>query len=304
MPTKRSTKTTKPGVSIIGAGRLGTALGLALRAAGYPIISLVARRLSKAKSSASLIGGGSLALSAARIAELPPSDILLIATPDDVLDGVARALSRIGSFHTGGVALHTSGALSSSVLAPLAAIGFHCGSLHPLVSVSRPELGAENLRGAFFCIEGDRQARRVARRLVHHLQGHSFSIEVDKKALYHASAVMTAGHVVALFDLATEMLGQAGLELTPARRVLLPLLKSAIGNLDGATPERALTGTFSRGDQATVLEHLKALDATNLTTAQAVYRLLGLRSVELARRRGMKTELVEILKETLLPLPK
>lgn len=276
-------------------------MGLALRVAGYPILSVVARRLSKAKTAAALIKSNSLALSASQLISLPPSDILLISTPDDVLESVATELSCIGSLSNRGVALHTSGALSSAVLSPLAALGLHCGSLHPLVSVSRPELGAQNLRGAFFGIEGDNTARRVAGKLVRDLNGQSFSIDADKKALYHAAAVMTAGHVVALFDVASEMLVRSGLDSATARRVLLPLLKSAVGNLEAATPERALTGTFSRGDQATVVEHLKALGQTNLTTAQATYRLLGLRSLVLAKRRGMKAELVDALEQTLKP---
>ncbi len=275
-------------------------MGLALKGRGYPILSLVARRLSRAKRAAALIDQSSLALSAAQLTTIPPSDILLISTPDDVLESVASALSKISSLRKHAVVLHTSGALSSALLSPLAEVGLHCGSLHPLVSVSKPELGAENLRGAFFCIEGDSTAQRVASKLVQDLKGRSFSIEADKKALYHAAAVMTAGHVVALFDVASEMLEQSGLDANAARRVLLPLLKSAVGNLDAVTPERALTGTFSRGDQATVIEHLNALGQTNLTTAQDVYRLLGLRSLELAKRGGMKAELVEALRQTLV----
>lgn len=304
MSTKQQKKVAKPNVSIIGAGRLGTALALALSHAGYRVLSLVARRLSKAKAAASLIKGRPLALGSSQLARLPASDILLISTPDDVLESVAGELSRTYSFTRAGVALHTSGALSSALLAPLAEAGFHTGSLHPLVSISQAKLGAQNLRGAFFCIEGDRTASRVARTLVRDLNGQSFSIGADKKALYHAAAVMTAGHVVALFDVASEMLVQSGLDSKTARRVLLPLLKSAVGNLDGTSPERALTGTFSRGDHATVVEHLRALHQTNLTTALAVYRLLGSRSLELAQQRGMSAELVEALKLTLLPLEK
>src|SRR5207245_750798 len=82
--------------------------------------------------------------------------------------------------------LHTSGALSSKILAPLAAVGLHIGSLHPLVSVSDPVSGAANLREAFYCLEGDRAALRVARAVVRDLGGQSFSIDSRNKALYHA----------------------------------------------------------------------------------------------------------------------
>lgn len=278
---------------------MGTALALAFSAAGHEILAMVSRHSRRAKVSASLVGKNVRAFSSTQLGALPHSDILLIATPDDVLEQVGGQLAE-SLDSTGVVALHTSGALSSNVLRPMKLSGFSTGSLHPLVSVSQPQSGAENLRTAFFCIEGDRTAKRVARALVADIGGQSFSIAADHKALYHAAAVMTAGHVVALFDVANEMLEQCGLDAATASKVLAPLIKSAVGNLAGSTPDQALTGTFSRGDLATVIEHLKALDHPQLKTALAVYRLLGKRSLDLARRRGMDAELVERIEKILV----
>ena len=41
--------------------------------------------------------------------------------------------------------------------------------------------------------------------------GRSFTVETKKKALYHAAAVLTSGHTVALFDLAARLLVRCGL---------------------------------------------------------------------------------------------
>lgn len=185
------------------------------------------------------------------------------------------------------VALHASGALSSDALAPLRACGYAVGSMHPLVSVSEPIAGAESLRSAYYCIEGERAAACAARRLVGHLGGRSFSIATKDKALYHAAAVMTSGHTVALFQLATELLARCGLGERAARRVLLPLLQSTIENLSTQTPARALTGTFARADAATVRKHLVALAGQDtvdagISGATLVYALLGLQSLRLA----------------------
>ena len=51
-----------------------------------------------------------------------------------------------------------SGGTSSDALAPLRECGFYIGSMHPLASISEPLSGAENLRSAFYCLEGDRKA--------------------------------------------------------------------------------------------------------------------------------------------------
>lgn len=280
-PTRRAIS-----VVMVGAGRLGTALARALGACGYDVRALVARSLSSARRAGVRAGVNARALSIARLEELPPSDILFITTPDDAVAETAGRLASLAVEGRGRVALHTSGALSSDALAPLAAHGYGVGSMHPLAAVSDAVLGAESLRRAFYCVEGDASAVRVARRAVRDLGGRSFSVRTEDKALYHAAAVLTAGHTVALFDIASGLLARCGLADREARRVLLPLLASAVENLARETPERALTGTFARGDAETVRRHLTALRDAGEADALLAYALLGGRSLRLAARAG------------------
>src|SRR5262249_36332575 len=153
----------KPEVSIIGAGRLGTALAIALAGEGYSIGSLVARRRDSARRAAALLDASTRVLALKELVDRP-AELLLIATPDDQIPLVAAALARL-NWETDGTptALHTSGALSAEQLAPLARKGWSTGSVHPLVSVSEPNVGAHLLREAFWCVEGDRRAVRLAR---------------------------------------------------------------------------------------------------------------------------------------------
>jgi predicted short-subunit dehydrogenase-like oxidoreductase (DUF2520 family) len=239
----------------------------------------------------------------------PIADLIIIATPDDA---IAETAQRLANCFTGktlrrtaqpaatrGTVLHTSGALSADVLRPLAKIGLHTGSLHPLVSVSEPRAGARGLQGAFYCLEGDATARRIARAIVKDLQGSSFSIRPASKALYHAAALMAAGHITALFDLATELLAACGLKKSQAREVLLPLVESAVRNLQVSAPEKALTGTFARGDVATVRRHLAALSGKKHAEALAAYKLLGLRSLQLAASNNLDPERTKQIRKLL-----
>jgi predicted short-subunit dehydrogenase-like oxidoreductase (DUF2520 family) len=297
-----------PSVSIIGAGRLGTAMGRALKAKSYEIEVVVTRRLSAARQAARTFGPGTMALSALQMARLTASQhdrlnrctLVLIATPDDIIAPIAEQLAVIfkskpaRSPHHKSVsalrriALHTSGALSSGVLKPLRTAGFAAGSVHPLVSISDSRSGSQLLAGAFFSVEGDPAAVRVARSLVRDLGGQSFTINSRRKALYHAAAVTAAPNMTALFDIALEMLGRCGLSPRRARQVLLPLVESTLANLATQDPARALTGTFKRGDVSTVQKHLAALKSAHLPQALAAYVLLGQRSLSLARRRNPK----------------
>lgn len=294
MPNAVRSKKSRPSVSIIGSGRLGTALALALSSSGYSVQALMSQGLRSAKKAAALVRGRPLSLKGSELDRLPASKLILIATPDDQIASTATKLasSKITS-PKNRVVLHTSGALSSNVLKPLASLGFHVGSLHPLVSVSDPETGQISLRSAFYCIEGHAIATRVARALVKDLGGRSFKISSENKPLYHAAAVMASGHVLALYDLATDMLVHCGLKRAEALRILLPLLESTVSNLSQAGPSQALTGTFARGDIATVRRHLEALSKSGLTQALEIYKILGSRSLELAIRQGLEPKLVK-----------
>ncbi|HVI72963.1 MAG TPA: Rossmann-like and DUF2520 domain-containing protein [Pyrinomonadaceae bacterium] len=281
----------KPPVSIIGAGRLGTALAVALADKSYSIQSLVARTAASARKAAKLLDEDSQILAARNLGLLRPADLFLITTPDDQIAHVASELSRLETTRARAqkpTALHTSGALSAEVLAPLRKRGWSTGSIHPLISVSGSTTA---LDGAFWSVEGDKTALRVGKTIVRDLGGKSFSIRSEDKPLYHAAAVMSAGNVVALFDVALEMLVQCGLNRKTARSILLPLLASTVHNLETKDPAAALTGTFARGDIETVKRHLKALKTNK--DALELYRLLGKRSLKLTKDHPQITQMLD-----------
>ncbi|HVI73183.1 MAG TPA: DUF2520 domain-containing protein, partial [Pyrinomonadaceae bacterium] len=166
----------------------------------------------------------------------------------------------------------------------------HTGSIHPLVSVSDTNVA---LDGAFWSVEGDAVALRTGKAIVRDLGGQSFSIRSEDKPLYHAAAVMVSGNVVALFDVALEMLMRCGLDRKTAHAILLPLIASTARSLQTKDPAQALTGTFSRGDQETVKRHLAALNKSELADALELYRLLGQRSLKVT---GKHPQITQILK--------
>src|SRR5829696_9250128 len=241
-------------VSIIGIGRLGGALAIALHRAGFEIDQLIHRDPSTANFISDHLPSTVKTVEWSEALPGLGSDVVFIATADPDITSVAGHLK--GRLKQGAVVLHTSGSLSSASLSVLAGAGHSTGSMHPLVSVSDAVSGATSFPNAFFCVEGDDVAVATARSIVESLGGRAFSIDSAQKPLYHAAAVTASGHLVALIDISIEMLSKCGIETRTAKEILLPLITSTISNLQTQTPQRALTGSFARLDIDAVERHL------------------------------------------------
>lgn len=270
----------------MGVGRVGGALALSLPAHKYSVVEMVTR------ADAPSVDLNVKVSSLESLSETSP-DVVFITTQDFEIGQVSRVLA--GKL-SNAVVFHTSGSYPSSILSQLARSGCKVGSIHPLVSISKPELGPERFRGSFFCVEGDAAAVKLGHEIVADLGGRAFSIDTKFKTLYHASAVTACGHLVALFDAAVEMMTRCGLSETQSRDILLPLVSSTLQNLEEQDTAAALTGTFARADAETFTRHLTALNEIGDQDLLEIYLLLGERSLELAAKQGVSAERIEKLR--------
>lgn len=280
-------------VSIIGIGRVGGALALSLPAEEFRVDTLVARRVEQAESIASRLASMPRVLPCSEFASIR-SDIVLITTQDQHIAAVCRDLAK--SFTYEPIVYHTSGSYPSTILSALADRGCETGSLHPLVSISSPELGPERFPGAYFCVEGSEKAVNTGLQIVRSLGGKPFSIDTRYKTLYHAAAVTACGHFVALMDAAIEIMSKCGISPDDAKTILMPLVRSTVDNLAEQGTADALTGTFARADTETLTRHLTALNENVSEDLLEIYLLLGERSLELAAKRGVANDRIESMR--------
>ena len=282
-------------ITVIGVGRVGGALSLALERTGFTIRSLVHRSPERAASIADRLCPRPTLLHFNDLSILPPSDAIFIATRDAEIPEVAEALSN--ALKLPAIVFHTSGSLSSDVLGPLKDLGCSVGSIHPLVSISDAVRGSDVLTGSYFCVEGDEGAVTLAKEIVEAVGGFPFTVPAEKKALYHAAAVTACGHLVALLDASFAMLRECGFEEERAKTILMPLVASTIENLKHQTAAEALTGTFARADTAGFERHLKAFGDSIPPNLQKIYLELGEHSLELAAGRGTDPSLATELRD-------
>jgi len=243
-------------LAIIGAGRVGRALGKRLHELGWTIGAVVARSEASARKSTRYIGAGRARAAISR--DVLASKLILICTPDDAISSVAKELARIGAEELRGkVVLHTSGALDSRALQAVRKCGAAIGSMHPLQSFSG--VAIPPLVGKVFAIEGDPAAVKLARQIARALGGLPVQIAGGSKALYHAAAAFAAGHVLAIEETAARLMMSTGMTRAEAVRALLQLTRQVLENFERLGPRAAWTGPLARGDRGVVTAHLAAM---------------------------------------------
>lgn len=273
-----------PTVFVIGAGVVGTTLAARLLRVGVPVVGLHGRRsdLSKAASAAS----GVLSSSGELPVLVSTCDVLIIAVRDTRIQEIAQQLKDGKHLRKEQVLLHASGSRpSAEVLAPARGLVAGIGTMHPLIAVTDSAGSVENLEGAAFGVEGEKEGVRRARQLVKLMGGRSLVLKPESMPLYHAAAVIASNYVVALAELARALLVTAGIPQGEAPAALWPLMSSAVANLKEIGLPGALTGPVARADVISVERHLAALGATAPGQLD-IYKRLGREVLALARKRA------------------
>jgi predicted short-subunit dehydrogenase-like oxidoreductase (DUF2520 family) len=228
-------------VRIIGPGRAGTALARALTAARWDVAPLLGRDDDPAPAARDV-------------------DLLVIATPDDRVRAVARAVEPV----PGTVIAHLAGSLGLRALAPHP----RRAAVHPLVALPTPVVGARRLVGSWFAVAGDPLAQDVVRAL----RGRWFEVADADRPVYHAAAVIASNHLVALLGQVERLSQAVGVPF----EAYLDLARATLDNVAALGPAAALTGPAARGDETTIRRHLRALPPEE----RRAYRVL----VDAARR--------------------
>ncbi|MDA2889738.1 DUF2520 domain-containing protein [Mycolicibacterium sp. BiH015] len=278
-------------IGVISAGRVGTALGVALERAEHVVAGCSAvSHASRARAQRWLPDTPILPVDevAGR------SELLLLAVPDAELSALVAGLAATGAVRPNTIVVHTSGANGIGVLAPLAEKGCITLAIHPAMTFAGTDEDVDRLRGTCFGITaGDEIGYAIAQSLVLEIGGEPFRVREDARTLYHAALAHSSNHLVTvLLDAVDalraalwgqELLGQETVGDAPggiAERIIGPLARAALENaLQRGQP--ALTGPVARGDAAAVSGHLQALHEVNPDLAQA-YRANSWRTAQRA----------------------
>jgi len=207
-------------VAIVGRGRLGRALSLAMVGAELRVLGPLGRGAD---------GAG--------------ADIVLLCVPDSAIADAARAVQ------PGRLVGHCSGLSTLAPLAPHEAF-----SMHPLMTVAGD--AAVSFAGAGCAVAGStKRALEVAIALARRLRMREFQVADTARDLYHAAASMASNYLVTLEGAAERLGALAGVE----RELFVPLVRAAVENWARLGARGALTGPIIRGDVETAARQRAAV---------------------------------------------
>ncbi len=278
-------------VGVVSAGRVGTALGVALERAEHVVVACNAVSEASRRRAARWLPDTAV-LPVDQVAER--SELLLLAVPDAELPALVAGLAATGSVRPNTIVAHTSGANGVAVLAPLAQRGCITLAIHPAMTFAGTDEDVDRLRGTCFGITAsDEIGYAIAQSLVLEVGGEPFRVREDARTLYHAALAHSSNHVVTVVLDAVEalraalwgqeLLGQDAVDDAPggiAERIIGPLARASLENAL-QRGQAALTGPVARGDGAAVAGHLRALAEVSPDVAEA-YRTNSWRTAQRA----------------------
>lgn len=242
-------------VGVVGAGRVGTALAVALGRAGHEVSAVSAVSDASVRRIEQRLPGVAIRHPPEVVAS---ADLVLMTVPDDVLPGLVAGLAATGAAVEGRLIAHASGRHGLGVLDPVVRAGALPLALHPVMTFTGRPDDIDRLAGISFGVTAPDPLRPVAEALVVEMGGEPVFIADEQRDLYHAALASGANYLVTLVVQASDLLRDAG--VTHPARMLGPLLSAALDNAL-RLGDAALTGPVARGDADTVASHVNALRA-------------------------------------------
>jgi predicted short-subunit dehydrogenase-like oxidoreductase (DUF2520 family) len=241
-------------IAVIGAGKLAHSLTPALLNAGYPVQSVISRKLSSAKSLAKKFSIPDFSNSIRKI----PADVKIyfITVPDGEIKKVAEKLASLNRNFKDCVCIHFSGVENINALRSLVRKGCAVGSLH----IIRPFPSKNIVDLKNFPASIETKAKHVNNFLIQlcrKLKLKPQSITSDEKIFHHLAAVHSSNFLVGNLFTAFSLIDSKS---SLPNAILKQTTQSALDNVFKLSPAKALSGPIDRGDIYTIKKHIDALD--------------------------------------------
>lgn len=262
-------------IGFVGAGKVGFSLGKYLLKMHCTVLGYYSKQYASAKEAAEFTGTAAYSELSGLVQDC---DVIFLTVPDGEIQAVYSSIQSLEI--SGKILCHCSGALSAGDAFPdIAASGASGCSVHPLFPVCDKYTSWQELRNAYFCIEGDGSCTAAFAELFTGFGNNVRILSPDIKTKYHAACAIASNLVCGLMAESTSLLEECGFSEADALAALKPLALNNVRRIFEDGPVNALTGPAERGDTETIRKHLSIL---NDGSDREIYCALTRKLTELA----------------------
>ncbi len=279
--------TTKYG--IIGAGKVGISIAELLLDQGK--LSFIYSR------NAESIPDRYKEYAVLRVADIPKCSFIYIAISDRHISELAKEIRAEYPYAKSAVFAHSSGVKSANELTSLKEESLGIASVHPFQTFAYAD--KTNLADIAWGIETENPIFEYCSKFVLALGGTPVRLrlgDLQQKALYHCSAVMTSNNMTTLLQTGRLIAEKAGI---PTKEFIAPIAKKTLeNNIDAYSIKSIpLTGPIARADGEAIRSHIEALKEDSLVR---IYCYTALATLELSlHEKIISTDQYQLIKHIL-----
>ena len=227
-------------IILIGSGNVATHLGIALKNSNYTIVQVYSKSIKNAKLLAKKLDTHFTN----DLTKLKSADLIIISINDDAILSVLSQIKNTAI-------VHTSGSIGLNVFK---AQFTNYGVFYPLQTFNK-EVHV-NISEIPFCIEGnslefEKQLIEIARALSNNV----VKMNSQQRKQLHIAAVFACNFSNHMYSIADDLLAKKDIDF----KILLPLIRKTITNLEGNRPKEVQTGPAKRKNAAIIQEHIATI---------------------------------------------
>lgn len=230
-------------IVIIGAGRVATQLGLALKKSGFHILQVYSRTRASAEKLGKLLNSEITI----KLSEVDSNaELYIISLTDEATLEIVDKLKLVNK-----LVVHTSGSLAMKILKPASK---NIGVFYPLqtFTIERPL----DFKSIPICLEANSQANLdLLNKLAGRISSNFQDVDSDQRKILHLAAVFACNFPNFMYSIAENILKNSGLDFN----ILKPLILETAEKIQHVKPHEAQTGPALRGDDKIINEHLELL---------------------------------------------
>ena len=227
-------------IILVGSGNVATHLGIALKKGNYQIVQVYSRSIENAKKLAKKLNTNFTN----DLTQLKSADLIIVSVNDGAISSVLSQIKNTAI-------VHTSGSIGMNIFKePFSKYGV----FYPLQTFNK-EVDI-NISEIPFCIEGNNLAfEKQLTTLAKQLSNNVVLMDSEQRKQLHIAAVFACNFSNHMCSIADDLLAKKDIDF----KILLPLIKQTIANLERNKPKQVQTGPAKRKDTAIIQEHIATI---------------------------------------------